>query len=415
VTEPLASRARWQYRAANAEGVAVRGEIDALSERDAIDTLRRRSLWVVELLPLTGAAREVGDVGTRRAGVLERFRGSDDRDLAIVVRSVATLTGAGVPLYRALSYAAQEATGQQLRDAFGAVRDAVARGDSLSVAVGRHAVFPPLFAPLIAAGEASGTLDASLTLLADHLERRQALRSTVSSALVYPSILGAASIIGVVVILAVVVPRFGALIADSGGQLPMSTRALITLSNVMVKGWWVWLGLVIGAALGARYLWRDPSARRRIDASRLGWPVIGRLERTQAAAAYTGTLAISLRSGVTLLGAMALARGVVGNAQLAVSLRDAEDRVRGGERVSTAVSGLLPPLAERLLDAGEVSGDLAGLAARAAEAANSELQRAVALAVTLIEPVMILGFGGVVGFVALALLQAIYGLNATTM
>lgn len=195
----------------------------------------------------------------------------------------------------------------------------------------------------------------------------------------------------------------------------MSTRALITLSTVMVKGWWVWLGLVIGAALVARYLWREPSARRRIDASRLGWPVIGRLERTQAAAAYTGTLAIGLRSGVSLLGSMALARGVVGNAQLAASLREAEDRVRGGERVATAVSGLLPPLAERLLDAGEVSGDLAGLAARAAEAANSELQRAVALAVTLIEPVMILGFGGVVGFVALALLQAIYGLNATTM
>ncbi len=415
MTEHVASRTRWQYHAANAEGAAVRGEIDALSERDAIDTLRRRSLWVVELVPLSGAVRNTGSAGTRRAGILERFRASDDRDLAIVVRSVATLTGAGVPLYRALSYAAQEATGPQLRDAFGAVRDGVARGDSLSVAVGRHAVFPPMFAPLIAAGEASGTLDASLTLLADHLERRQALRSTVSSALVYPSILGAASIIGVVVILAVVVPRFGALIADSGGQLPMSTRALITLSTVMVKGWWVWLGLVIGAALVARYLWREPSARRRIDASRLGWPVIGRLERTQAAAAYTGTLAIGLRSGVSLLGSMALARGVVGNAQLAASLREAEDRVRGGERVATAVSGLLPPLAERLLDAGEVSGDLAGLAARAAEAANSELQRAVALAVTLIEPVMILGFGGVVGFVALALLQAIYGLNATTM
>ena len=415
MTERVASRARWQYRAANAEGVAVSGEIDALSERDAIDTLRRRSLWVVELVPLAGSAREAGGAAPRRAEFLERLRQSDDRDLAVVVRSVATLTGAGVPLFRALSYAVQEATGQRLRDAFGAVRDAVARGDSLSVAVGRHAVFPPMFAPLIAAGEASGTLDASLTLLADDLERRQALRSTVTSALVYPSILGAASLIGVVVILAVVVPRFGALIADSGGQLPVSTRALMMLSSLLVRGWWVWLLLAIGGALAVRYLWRDPAARRRIDASRLGWPVIGRLERTQAAASYTGTLAIGLRSGVSLLGSMALARGVVANAELAASLRDAEDRVRGGERVASAVSGLLPPLAERLLDAGEVSGDLAGLAARAAEAANGELQRAVALAVTLIEPVMILGFGGVVGFVALALLQAIYGLNATTM
>ena len=409
------SRARWQYRAANAEGVAVRGEIDAVSERDAIDTLRRRSLWVVELAPLTGAPRTDEASRTRRPAFWDQFRRTDDRDLAMVVRSLATLTGAGVPLFRALSYAAQEATGQRLRGAFAELRDAVARGESLSAAVRRLDVFPPVFAPLIAAGEASGTLDDSLTLLADHLDRRQALRATIGSALVYPSILGVASLIGVVVILAVVVPRFAALIADSGGTLPMSTRALMLISAILVKGWWAWLAIATIGALTMRSLWRDPAARRRIDASRLGWPVIGRLERTQAAAAYTGTLAIGLRSGVSLLGSMALARGVVGNAQLAASLRDAEDRVRGGERVATAVSGLLSPLTERLLDAGEVSGDLAGLAARAAEAANSELQRAVALAVTLIEPVMILGFGGVVGFVALALLQAIYGLNASTM
>ena len=156
MTERVASRARWQYRAANAEGVAVSGEIDALSERDAIDTLRRRSLWVVELVPLAGSAREAGGAAPRRAEFLERLRQSDDRDLAVVVRSVATLTGAGVPLFRALSYAVQEATGQRLRDAFGAVRDAVARGDSLSVAVGRHAVFPPMFAPLSPFGPAGG-------------------------------------------------------------------------------------------------------------------------------------------------------------------------------------------------------------------------------------------------------------------
>ena len=401
---------RWRYRAADADGASVRGEIDAATEREAVDALRRRSLWVVELEPMS-AGPAAAAANTRGW----RWSGAADRDLAVVIRSMATLLGAGVPLYRTLTYAAQEAGGDTQRAAFAAVRDAIARGESLSAAITAQPVFPPVFAPLIAAGEGSGTLDASLALLADHLERRDALRARLRGALVYPTILGFASMLGVIIILLVVVPRFAALISDSGGALPASTRALIALSTVLTQGWWVMV-LVAGASgLAVQRALQASATRRRLHASRLQWPVIGRLERTQAAAGYTGTLAIALRAGVSLLGAMALARAVVGNEYLATALRDAEDRVRGGATLSGAVAGLLPPLTERLLDAGETSGDVAGMAARAAEAADGELQRTISQAVTLIEPVMILGFGGIVGFVALALLQAIYGLNSSTL
>ena len=152
-------------------------------------------------------------------------------------------------------------------------------------------------------------------------------------------------------------------------------------------------------------------ARVRMDESRLRWPLLGRLERLQTAAGYTGTLAIGLRAGVSLIGSMRLARAVVRNRYLATSLAEAERRVHGGAGLSQSLAGLLPPLTERLLDAGETSGDLAGMAARAAESADGELQRTVSQAVALIEPVMVIGFGGIVGFVAMALLQAIYGLN----
>jgi general secretion pathway protein F len=174
------------------------------------------------------------------------------------------------------------------------------------------------------------------------------------------------------------------------------------------------LALGLGAALLQR-AWHDDASRQRLDAMRLSWPVVGALERMHAAAGYVGTLAIALRAGVAVLPAMGLARDVVANQSLRNDLRRAEERVRSGSTIADALSGLLPPLTQRLLEAGETSGDVAGMARRAAEAADGELQRVLTRAVALIEPVMILGFGGVVGFVALALLQAIYGLNASVL
>ncbi|MCC6241343.1 MAG: type II secretion system F family protein [Gemmatimonadaceae bacterium] len=426
-------RQRWRYRAAGADGTPVRGEIDAATERDAVDALRRQSLWVVELVPLTGGGAESpeasaassreGSEGASAGAV--RVEGSrlrvigqrraTDRDLAVVMRAVATLLGAGVPLRRALVYASQETAGVAHRAAFGAVREAIERGSSLSAAMQAQSIFPNTFAPIVAAGEASGTLDASLAALADDLERRAAMRERITSALLYPAILGFASIVGVVVILLVVVPRFATLIADGGGALPMSTRVLIALSAVLSRGWWIiLLGLGLGAAVLQR-AWHNGASRQRLDGARLRWPVVGALERMHAAAGYVGTFAMALRAGVAVLPAMGLSREVVPNQALQSDLRRAEERVRSGSTIGDALSGLLPPLTQRLLEAGETSGDLAGMAGRAATAADAEVQRVLTRAVALIEPVMILGFGGVVGFVALALLQAIYGLNASVL
>jgi type II secretory pathway component PulF len=175
------------------------------------------------------------------------------------------------------------------------------------------------------------------------------------------------------------------------------------------------LGDMVLVSLAWQRTMRDPIQRTRWDAARLRWPVIGSLERTREAAAYTGTLSVALKSGVGLLSAMALARAVVANRQIGNELASAEARVRDGGTLAGALDGVLPPLAVRLLDAGEIGGDLAMLAGRAADSADDEVQQAVSRAVTLVEPVMILGFGGLVGFVALALLQAIYGINARSL
>lgn len=332
-----------------------------------------------------------------------------------MIRAMAMLLGAGVPLDRALAYAAAQASSADARNAFAAVREAVRGGESLSAAVARQPLFPTLFGPTLAASEASGTLDATLTMLADQLDRDAAVRSRLQSALIYPSILALASVVGVSVILLVVVPRFAALITDGGGTLPLSTRLLVAMSGALMRGWWLILIVTLLSALGWRRWLTGPDQQRRWHAARLAWPVTGALERMQAAARYTSTLSVALKSGVSLLGAMALARGVVSNRSLAAALEAAEALVRDGGTLASGLDRVLPPLAVRLLDAGEVGGDVAGMAGRAAAAADADVQLAIGRAMALVEPVMILGFGGVVGFVALALLQAIYGINARSL
>jgi type II secretory pathway component PulF len=291
----------------------------------------------------------------------------------------------------------------------------VRNGRSLADAFRTHALFPPLFPALAATGEATGSLDTSLARLAESIERSDALRARIRAALLYPALLGVAAIFGVTVILLVVVPRFAVLLQQAGGKLPFSTQLLMGVSALVTRGWPVWILLGLTAAVGWRRWLSLKGNALRFHAWRLRLPMVGGLERSMAAARYTRTLSLALPSGVDLLLAMRLARGAVSNRLIEQQLGEAEGRVRNGGSVAQSIGGTLPPLAIQLLDAGEASGALAELSARAADAFDGETERALAQAVTLIEPLLILGFGGVIGFVALGLLQAIYGINASTL
>jgi len=427
-----AGATRWRYQASDAQGTMTRGEVDAVTAEAAADLLRRRSLWVIDLEPTGPAATAVASktsvsttastsASTTAAAAPTRFldrlarRTTDgDESLAILTRSIATLLESGVPLERALAFAASGETDPRWQRIFAGLQEAVTRGESLSEATTRIEALPRTYAPLLAAAEASGRMADTFARLADDLEQRSQLRARVRAALVYPTLLALASTVGTAVILVVVVPRFADLIAGAGGTVPASTRMLIGLSALLSRFGWLLAVAVVLAGTAVRQSLQDPARRRRWHAARLSWPLVGRFEREQAAAGYLGTLAVALESGVPLLRAMSLASGTVSNDAIAERLARAESVVRDGGSVSQALSGSLTPLATRLLEAGEQGGALAPLARRAATAASEQVQRVITGAVALIEPVMILGFGGVVGFVALALLQAIYGINASS-
>lgn len=397
------SNNRYGYRAANEAGTVVEGEIDASSEQNAVDALRRRALWATEIWSKQAVRKQ------------RESRGIPQGALTTMTRAMSALLASGVPLEQALTYATQQSPGTKLREAFSAVRADVRNGRSLSDSFRAQRLFPPLFAALAATGEATGTLDKSLERLAEHLERADELKSRMRSALLYPALLGVAAFIGVTVIMLVVVPRFSVLLAQAGSSIPISTRLLIGASKAATNGWPVLLVLVAGGAMAWRQWISAAGNRIRFHRQRLGWPVTGELERSLAAARYTRTLALAVPSGVDLLAAMSLARGTVPNLAIRNALEEAESSVRGGASLSASLSAVLPPLAIQLLSAGEASGSLDSLSARAADALEAQVEQSLSRAVTLLEPVLILAFGGLIGFVALGLLQAIYGMNASTL
>lgn len=392
---------RYRYRAATSDGRVVEGVLQAPSESTALGELRRQRLYPVDLAPLPERR------GRGRARSMARTPA-----LALLARTVATMLGAGVTLDRALALAARQVPHPGVAAAVRQLRQDLQGGAGLAEAMGRHAeLFGPTFIAMAAAGEESGALDESMTRLADHLDEMVELQAQIRSALVYPALMALTSFAGTVILLFFVVPRFAVMLEELGGTLPLSTRLLVGASELVLGGWW--LMLLVGAALVAagRSWLSSADHRRRLHAWRLAWPIVGELELRYATARFTRVLGMLLRSGRPMLPALRVARGAVSNTEIAARLERAAEAVRRGQRVHEALEGTLPPLAAELVAVGEESGRLDEMCLRIAETFDQEVRRALRTAVAVIEPALILLFGAVVAFVALAMLQAIYGMN----
>jgi len=394
---------RYRYRASDADGRLVEGVVQASSRGVALEELRRQRLVPVDVAPL----------GTDRGGRTPRQRRA--QALAAWARTVATLLEAGMPLDRALAFGATHATHPAVADASTHVRADVQNGVALADALHKQsAIFGALVPAMASAGEESGALDQAMARLADHLDEANDLRGQVRSALIYPSIMAGASAAGITVLLAFVVPRFAAMLQETGGTLPLSTRMLVGMSRVVSGWWWLWVLLALGVVVGVRAWLGDTSNRRRFHAARLRWPVVGSIETAFSTARFTRALGMLLASGMPVLGALRIARGTVTNLALGASLDQASEDVGHGVRIATALNPVLPALGAQLLAVGEETGRLPELARQVADTYDRELKRALRSAVALIEPALIVFFAVLVGFVALAMLQAIYSVNAGT-
>ena len=389
----------FRYRAARADGGIVEGLVEAGSAAQASATVTDRGLFPLTVTPAAAAETE--------------RRPASRRDLAIVFQSIAALVSAGVPLERAVASSESLARGP-LRDTLAAARTRLREGEGFAAALGAtHGVVPGIVLGMLRAGERGSQLPLALAQVAAHLEQEAELVARVRQALAYPLLLAVVGIASILVIGTVIVPRFAELLGDLGQELPPATRTLLVGSRVLSQYWFLLVPATAGlVALGVE-VGRRPGSRRRIEDAVLTAPFVGPVRLALATARIARALGGMLAAGMPLLTALDAAAEAAADGAVAARLKRVRERVATGAPLTASLEreAALAPSALQLIQVGESSGRLADMARRAGDLAAQEAERGLKTLVTLVEPALIVAFGGLVAFVAAALLQAVYSIR----
>jgi general secretion pathway protein F len=400
----------YRYKAARAHGEVVEGTLHGTGRAEAVAALQAQGLIPIRV-------EEGGGTPAVPAGRIRLFRrrdGISHPQVVVLTRELATLLGAGLPLYQALTTLMSLAEEPELVEVLGRVRSGVQQGASLADALeAQGGAFSGLYVSLVRAGEAGGALHSVLVGLADYLERSKEVRDGVVSALIYPAILLVAALVSVLLLLGYVVPQFTELFEGVGQTLPLATRVTIAVGNVVQHyGWALVIGLVALAA-GVRRALANPRIRLRWDAQLLRLPVVSDLVRKIEVARFARTLGALLGNGVPVLKAMGIARGTVGNRIIGRAVENVTRRIREGSNLSgpLAQEECFPAFAVHMIRIGEESGGLSAMLLKVAEVYERDSAVAIKRALTLLEPVLILVLGAIIAAIIMSILVAVLGIN----
>ncbi len=343
-----------------------------------------------------------------------RFRRSGRGQLVLTTRQLATLVKAGMPLLRALRTVADQLDPGPLRDVFAAVSTDVEGGVKMSEALSRYPRwFPPYYVNMVRAGEVGGLLDEILKRLAELLERQARLRDRVRSALMYPAFVMVAAVGILTILMAFVVPTFLGMFTELGSALPWPTQLLVTACTIIRTWWWAVLLALAGAVVGFRAMAQTPSGRRLMDQGMLYAPVFGSLVERLLIARFARTLGTLISSGVPILSALETVRATVTNLVIDQALQDVEQSLKVGESLARPMelSGVFPPLVTRMVALGEETGQLDRMLMQIADSYEEEVEVQLGGLTQLLEPMLIVFVGGVVGFIVIAMFLPLMSLT----
>jgi len=396
----------FRYKAYNAAGGSVAGIVDAESERQALQQLKGQGLM----------PREVHEEGaTETVSASFSFqRGISAADLALFTRRLATLVASSVPLFEAMGSLHEQEESGKLKQVLARVRDRIAEGASLSRAFAAEPrTFGESYVSMVAAGEASGALDAVLERLADFLEEQEQVRGRVTSALAYPILMVLVGGGVMLFLLTAVIPKIITIFEDSKAALPLITIALIKLSHFLRGWWWIPAGLAIASVpLYRKAMLRDDLRLKR-DALLLRLPVAGSMLQRLILSRFARVLGLLLSSGVPIIRALEITSEVLVNRVYRAFLREVMEEVAQGGSLSGSLrkSPLFPPLLVHLTAVGEKSGALEAMLLKAGIAYEREFNAGLTRLMGLMEPLLVLAMGVAVGTVVLAVLLPIFEMN----
>ncbi|HEY7634148.1 MAG TPA: type II secretion system F family protein [Gemmatimonadales bacterium] len=391
----------FEYTARNtSNGQIQKGQLDVASKDEVSAYLRKNRLLLVNVRE---APKQIKlSLGSGRVKT---------RDVVIFTRQFATMINAGLPLVQSLNILAQQTENKTLREITKAVVYDVESGNTLADAFSKHPkAFSALYVNMVAAGEAGGILDTILLRLSTFLEKNDALVRKVKGAMVYPGVIITVALGAIAILLIFVIPTFQNMFASANLELPLPTRVVIGMSNVLIGYWWVMLAAIGAIVFGIRQYYASPNGRKQIDGLILKAPVLGDVVRKSAVSRFTRTLGTLVSSGVSILEGLEITAKTAGNAVIHDAVMESRQSIAGGETIAAPLekSQVFPPMVISMIAVGEQTGGLDEMLSKIADFYDEEVDVAVSALLSLMEPAMIVVLGVIVGGMVIAMYLPIF-------
>jgi type IV pilus assembly protein PilC len=396
--------ATFAFKAFDLAGAPTRGEMDGEDKQAVMGRLRQKGLIVVDIEEMKPAS--AGDI-------LSGLKRVKTGDLTIATRQLSTMVSSGMTLLRTLYVIEEQTENEKLKETWAAVRKDVEAGLSFSDSLRRHPdVFNDLYVAMVAAGETGGILEQTLIRVADQLEKDDSLRRQVRAAMVYPIVIASFALIVLFALVTFLVPVFESVFKDFGGELPAITKFTVALSNLVRHQWYLLFGGVAGAIFGFRYWKKSETGREQWDRFKLKIPMkIGDIVQKVALARFSRTLSALVAAGVPMLEAIEITGRTSGNRVVEKAMDSVRDSVQAGGTIAKPMGEVpeaFPSMVVQMVGVGEETGALDEMLNKIADFYEDQVAAAIKALTSILEPVMIIVVGGIVGFIVIAMYMPMF-------
>jgi len=389
------------YSGRTRSGQTINGEMEAATREAVVARLRSQQIVATAVRP---KPREISF----------SFGGSvSEKEIVVFTRQFATMIDAGLPLVQCLEILASQQDNKAFKKTLTEIRQSVEGGLTFAAALKQHPkVFSGLYANMVEAGEAGGILDTILNRLAQYMEKAMGLKKRVKSAMIYPSTIITVAVVVVIFLLIFVIPTFKAMFEGFGATLPLPTVIVLELSRIARQYFLVVLGVVVAAVVGLRYWYSTPAGKLTVDSLLLKAPVFGILIRKVAVAKFTRTLGTLISSGVAILDGLEITARTAGNKVVENAVMRTRASIAEGKTISDPLkaSGVFPPMVVQMIAVGEQTGALDAMLGKIADFYDDEVDTAVTNLTSLLEPMLMVFLGVVIGGVVIAMYLPIFKL-----
>lgn len=394
------------YRAKTRGGRSIKGDLDAPNLEFAENILRRKGYMDVRVKPKPKDLLE----GTFLEG------GVSDRDMVVFSRQFATMINAGVPILQALQIMCEQTENPKLRRKLYTIRNDIEGGSSLFEALKKHSdIFDALYSNMVNAGETGGILDQVLLRLAEYIEKAARLKAKIKGAMIYPGVVVTVAVAVIAVILIFVIPTFETMFRDFGSSLPAPTQFVINLSDFVVNNFLLLVGGIVAFLVGFKFFYKWEKGQILVDRWVLFLPVFGPLLRKAAVAKFSRTLSTMVSSGVPILNALDIVSRTSGNKTVERGVLEAKKAIAEGQSLADPLddTGVFPPMVIHMIAIGETTGALDSMLSKIADFYDDEVDVAVDALTSMIEPIMIVFLGVVVGGLVISMYLPIFSIADT--